>query len=253
MSEEGPVEPTFDDETGESMSDEDRSEPMCEDEPGEFSIAERIRSMAKEVGGSLERALDELELDQPAATFGVDPERAREWAESAGAWLRSHVEEAGDELASRIAAQQGDEEPPTGRHEEPPAPLREERTPHAPEESPFRTSRRGRPTPLGSRGRARGTGRGVRHPASVDPLHGAAPNPLDLPSTEQGQALAALDSGRWTVEPGTEALACTGEGPGPSDALGLVRELRVRDWITIEGKLTLTGRRALSRWLQAVS
>ena len=85
-----------------------------------------------------------------------------------------------------------------------------------------------------------------------DPLHGAAPNALDLPTTEQGQALAALDSGRWTVEPGTEALASGGEGTGPSDALGLVRELRVRDWITPEGKLTLAGRRALSRWLDAV-
>jgi hypothetical protein len=31
-----------------------------------------------------------------------------------------------------------------------------------------------------------------------------------------------------------------------------VRELRVRDWITPEGKLTLAGRRALSRWLDAV-
>jgi hypothetical protein len=31
-----------------------------------------------------------------------------------------------------------------------------------------------------------------------------------------------------------------------------VRELRVRDWITAEGKLTLAGRRALSRWLDAV-
>jgi hypothetical protein len=64
--------------------------------------------------------------------------------------------------------------------------------------------------------------------------------------------LAALDSGRWTVEPGTEALASSGEGVGPSDALGLVRELRVRDWITADGKLTLAGRRALSRWLEAV-
>jgi hypothetical protein len=89
-------------------------------------------------------------------------------------------------------------------------------------------------------------------PTPPDPLRGAAPNALDLPTAEQGQALAALDSGRWTVEPGTEALASGGEGPGPSDALGLVRELRVRDWITPEGKLTLAGRRALSRWLDAV-
>jgi hypothetical protein len=69
-----------------------------------------------------------------------------------------------------------------------------------------------------------------------DPLRHAGPHPLDLPSVDQGLALAALDSGRWRVEPGTSALAVHGEGPGPSDALGLARELRVRDWVTAEGR-----------------
>lgn len=89
--------------------------------------------------------------------------------------------------------------------------------------------------------------------ARVDPLGGAGPHPLDQPTDEQGLALAALDSGRWIVEPGADALAAKGEGPGPSDALGIVRELRARDWIAADGKLTLTGRRALSRWLDAAS
>jgi hypothetical protein len=84
-----------------------------------------------------------------------------------------------------------------------------------------------------------------------DPLRGAAPAPLDVPTDEQGQALAALDSGRWSVEAGTERLTGHGEGPGPSDALGLVRELRARDWITADGEVTLVGRHALSRWLDA--
>jgi hypothetical protein len=87
----------------------------------------------------------------------------------------------------------------------------------------------------------------------VDPLGGMGPHPLDVPTEEQGRALAALESGRWTVEPGTEALGASGEGPAPSDALGLVRELRVRDWITPDGKLTLVGRAALSRWLDAAA
>jgi hypothetical protein len=87
----------------------------------------------------------------------------------------------------------------------------------------------------------------------VDPLGGAGPHPLDLPSEEQGLALAALDSGRWIVEPGADALSARGDGPGPSDALGIVRELRVRDWIAADGKLTLTGRHALSRWLDAAT
>src|SRR5688500_10277819 len=40
-----------------------------------------------------------------------------------------------------------------------------------------------------------------------DPLRGAGPHPLDVPTGEQGLALAALDSGRWTLEPGTSALS----------------------------------------------
>jgi hypothetical protein len=88
-------------------------------------------------------------------------------------------------------------------------------------------------------------------PTGDDPLRHAGPHPLDLPTADQGVALAALDSGRWRVEPGTSALAVHGEGPGPSDALGLVRELRVRDWMTADGQITLAGRGALSRWLDA--
>jgi len=51
------------------------------------------------------------------------------------------------------------------------------------------------------------------------------------------------------VEPGSNTLAAHGDGPAPSDALGLVRELHARDWITAEGEVTLVGRHALSRWL----
>jgi len=42
-----------------------------------------------------------------------------------------------------------------------------------------------------------------------------------------------------------------GEGPAPSEALGLVGELRARDWINADGEVTLVGRNALSRWLEA--
>ena len=83
-----------------------------------------------------------------------------------------------------------------------------------------------------------------------DPLRGAGPDPLDMPTDDQGRALAALDSGRWTVEPGTSMLTSHGDGPGPRDALGLVRELRVRDWIDADGEVTLAGRAALRRWLE---
>ncbi len=90
-----------------------------------------------------------------------------------------------------------------------------------------------------------------RSRSGEDPLSSAQPHPLDLPSTEQGLALAALDSGRWSVEAGTSRLTALGDGPGPEDALGLVRELRVRDWIATDGTLTLAGRHALTRWLEA--
>lgn len=108
------------------------------------------------------------------------------------------------------------------------------------------------------RARAEGVGEELAGRASrqrsttrAEVLGAAGPHPLDLPSEEQGLALAALESGRWTVEPGTEALVARGEGPFPSDALGLVRELRVRDWISFAGELTLVGRHALARWLDA--
>jgi hypothetical protein len=86
---------------------------------------------------------------------------------------------------------------------------------------------------------------------NADPLSSAGPHPLDLPTDEQGLALAALESNRWTVEPGSHALASRGGGPGPNDALGLVRELRVRDWIAADGEVTVVGRHALGRWLAA--
>ncbi len=88
-------------------------------------------------------------------------------------------------------------------------------------------------------------------PVGHDPLGDAGPHPLDVPTSEQGLALAALDSGRWALEPGTSTLVAHGDGPGPRDAHGLVRALRVRDWLDAEGELTLTGRHALARWLDS--
>jgi hypothetical protein len=79
------------------------------------------------------------------------------------------------------------------------------------------------------------------------------PHPRDLPTDAQGMALAAVDSGRWTVEPGSDELAADGERAGSREASGLVDELRARDWITARGEITLAGRHALSRWLDAAA
>jgi hypothetical protein len=89
------------------------------------------------------------------------------------------------------------------------------------------------------------TGDAARSPE--DPaVHHAGPHPRAMPTTEQGVALAALESGRWRIESGTFSV---NDGPGPSEPLALLRELRVSDWVTADGELTLTGRKALARWL----
>ena len=90
------------------------------------------------------------------------------------------------------------------------------------------------------------TGDAVIRPDDA-PVHHAGSHPLAMPTAEQGVALAALDSGRWRIESGTITVQ---DGPGPSDPLDLVRELRVSDWVTAEGELTLSGRKALARWLE---
>jgi hypothetical protein len=79
---------------------------------------------------------------------------------------------------------------------------------------------------------------------------GPGPHPLDLPTPEQGIALSALDSGRFTVRPGSSELAGTGADPqlGVGERADLVNELRARDWITPDGTLTMVGRQALLRW-----
>lgn len=90
-------------------------------------------------------------------------------------------------------------------------------------------------------------------PADVADVPRAAgvPSPLDLPTDEQGHALAALDSGRWTVEPGEVTIATqTGLGPQPRDPQGLGLALHVRDWVDQDGTLTSAGGHALERWLE---
>jgi hypothetical protein len=83
--------------------------------------------------------------------------------------------------------------------------------------------------------------------SEAPPVHHAGPHPRAMPTTEQGVALAALESGRWRIESGTFSVH---DGPGPSEPLGLLPELRVSDWVTADGELTLTGRKALARWLE---
>ena len=170
---------------------------MSDDDPGRGNFEEVARALADEVTRALERFSD-IDVDEIARAASTEAERARQWMDDVGRWLR--------EQAGGIA---GADFPGAS-------------WPGAPAEAP-----------------------------ADDPLKHAGPHPLDLPTADQGLALAALDSGRWRIEPGTSALSAVGEGPGPRDALGLVRELRVRDWLSADGEITLAGRNALARWLDA--
>jgi hypothetical protein len=192
--------------------DADHEQDEPEDRDQPENLEDTIRSIAREIGRSAER-MTGVDLDEIAGNLGVDAERAKRWFESAGSWMRAQAENRGFDPSggNDPAARPGPNDPFAAKPS------------HRPSQEP-----------------------------AGDPLRHAAPHPLDLPSDEQGAALAALDSGRWTVEPGTNMLtARSAGGPKPSNALGLVRELQARDWLATDGTVTLTGRHALTRWLDA--
>lgn len=154
------------------------------------------------------RRMSEVDLEELADRYGIDAERARGFADAAGQWLSDHMSTI-DPLFGSPAQDQGRS---------------------APEE--FSADFDPPPAAAATSRRATRTG----------------PHPLDLPDGRQGLALSALDSGRMTVQPGSDQLAGTGTERPSFDTADLVSELRARDWITATGALTLTGRHALDRW-----
>jgi hypothetical protein len=161
--------------------------------PDDDSLEAKLRALAEEVSGSIERAVEQLDLSEITERIGMSGERGKELADLATEWLSQQFG------VSRAGS-----------------------SPRTPEEhvaGDDNTSRRG------------------------------GPHPLDVPTEEQGLALSALDSGRWKVDPGTEELVPIGSGPAPGQPVGLVGELRARDWIAPSGEVTLVGRDALTRWL----
>ena len=152
------------------------------------SLEAKLRAIAEQISGSIEHAVENLDLNEIAERLGMSGERAKELAELAGQWLSDQIQ----------------------------APVP---SPRDQLDADDRSSRRD------------------------------GPHPLDEPTEEQGLALSALDSGRWKVDPGTDELIPIDSGPGPSQPLGLVGELRARDWIAPHGEVTLVGRDALKRWL----
>ena len=161
--------------------------------PDDDSFEERLRAIAEEIGQSLERAVEQLDLDEIADRMGISGERVREFADLAGQWLSDQIGSPGPDWSPR----------------------------RAPED----------------------------HVSGEGSVRASGPHPLDVPNDQQGLALSALDSGRWKVDPGTDELIPVGDGPSPSQPVGLVSELRARDWIAPNGEVTMVGRDALKRWL----
>jgi hypothetical protein len=175
------------------------------------SFEDRVRAIADQISQSMQRIAD-VDLEQLAEGYGVDVDRARATASAAGQWLSDRLS-SGEPLFGERQAHDHD----TAAHG--PSANLDEQMAQATEPGH-------RPTSLG-------------------------PHPLDLATGRQGLALSALDSRRWTVRPGSNQLAGTGDGPPPpeaADAPDLVGDLRARDWITPDGALTLVGRHALARW-----
>jgi hypothetical protein len=171
------------------------------------SFEDRLRAIADEISRSVQR-MSELDMEELSQRYGLDADRARSFADAAGRWLNDRLS-AGDPLFGHIQ--------------------------HRDDDSAVRP-----PNPDLDLD-------GPPEAAHPQPGSGPGPHPLDLPTDQQGVALSALDSGRWTVPPGSNQLA--GAGPAPSDVVG---ELRARDWITVDGTLTLVGRHALGRWCRTV-
>jgi hypothetical protein len=174
------------------------------------SFEERLRAIADEISRSMQR-ISEVDMEELSRRYGVDVDRAREFADAAGQWL-----------SDRFAG--GD--PLFGQAQHP------EDTPAGPPSADLDLE-------------------GLAQAEQAQPSSTPGPHPLDLPNDQQGVALSALDSGRWTVRPGSNQLAGTdtGTAPLPSDVVG---ELRARDWISADGTLTLVGRHALGRWCRTV-
>jgi hypothetical protein len=174
------------------------------------SFEDWMRAVAAEVSRSVQR-LSELDMQELSQRYGVDADRARAVADAAGRWLNDRFP-AGDPRFGQVL--------------------------HPDDDSAVR--------PLGADLDLEGQSKA----GQTLPDAGPGPHPLDLATDQQGVALSALDSGRWTVRPGSNQLAGAGVGAGaaPSDVVG---ELRSRDWITADGTLTLVGRHALSRWCRS--
>lgn len=203
------------------------------------SLEETLRAIADEVTKGAERfASGNLGgLEDLARASGIDAEPIKQFAEEAGEWLRDQIAaatESGSDVEPMPAADPSD---PRGAADPTPAAAGTPADRSAATAGPAETS--GAP----------GTPTARDMDGITSPRVAGLPHPLDLPTEQQARALAALESGRWTVEPGTVVLVTTlNRGAGPEDAHALGMELHVRDWVDVDGELTFSGGLALARW-----
>src|SRR5947209_2808916 len=81
---------------------EDEEGPEGFDEDHE-NFEDTVRSIAHEIRESVERMAADVDVDDLAGYVGVDPDRARDWMETAASWLGAQLEHLGDEFASRTS------------------------------------------------------------------------------------------------------------------------------------------------------
>jgi hypothetical protein len=176
---------------------------------------DRLRAFAQQ----LSRSISEIDLDEVADRLRVDRDRVQGAADAVEGWLSDRAAAHEPLFGEGTDATRVDPESLLGDRSADPMPHHE-----------------------------------AHHEARPAPAGRGGPHPLDVPTDEQGRALSALSSGRWTVRPGSGRLSSIEpapsypEPPGHSDLTG---ELRARDWITADGAVTLVGRQALLRWCSA--
>jgi hypothetical protein len=178
---------------------------------------DRLRAIAQEISRSVERNIDEV-----AETFGVDADRARQFAEAAGQWINDRVE-GGEELFGR-------EHPAPGQHGRPGQPAK---PPLVGDEAATRPSRPG-PRPLDLPTAAQGlalsaldSGRWAVRPGS-NTLASTGEGPAPLEAAERVSELRARDwikadgeltlvgrraLGRWCDAAEVAAAPSAGDGP----------------------------------------
>jgi hypothetical protein len=93
------------------------------DDPDYDSFEDKIRAIARDVAQQLERAAEQVDLDEIAQRFGVSATSVRQFAEFAGEWL-------GERLSETMTGfpEPGDPDAPVHEHEHEPRPHR--RGPH---------------------------------------------------------------------------------------------------------------------------